>query len=80
MDLDKREELLFQILTELHLIRVALTDNTDRPVSPQFACVECNTRVPEGDLEQHAQKRHKWHSDLGGVLSIGMYERIDERD
>jgi len=83
MDLDKRDELLFQILTELHLIRVALTDSPDSPDSPgspQFMCVECNRRVPENDLERHAKNRHRWHSDLGEVMSMGMYERIDERD
>ncbi len=75
MDLDKRDELLFMILSELHLIRKALTEEQD--TVPMYRCVECDTVVFEQELEEHAQKQHKWHSDLGAVMGMGLYERIE---
>jgi hypothetical protein len=74
MDLDKRDELLFQILTELHLIRLALTDEGN--TQSLYRCTECNTQIFGDELEHHAQRQHKWHSDLGEVRSMGLYERI----
>jgi len=74
MDLDKRDELLFQILTELHLIRLALTDEGN--TQALYRCTECDTQIFGDELEHHAQRQHKWHSDLGEVRSMGLYERI----
>jgi hypothetical protein len=75
MDLDKRDELLFQILTELHLIRLALTDEGN--TKPLYRCTECDTQIFNDELEHHARRQHKWHSDLGAVQSMGLYERIN---
>jgi len=74
MDLDKRDELLFQILTELHLIRLALTEEGN--TQALYRCTECDTQIFGDELEHHAQRQHKWHSDLGEVRSMSLYERI----
>lgn len=75
MDIDKRDELLFQILGELYQIRVALTSGVDP--EPQFKCTRCDTRLPAGELEDHARREHKWHRDLGEAESMRIYERIN---
>lgn len=75
MDLDKQDELLFMILSELHLIRLALTSEGD--TKELYRCTECDAQVFGDDLERHAQVQHKWHSDLGEVSSMGLYERIN---
>jgi len=64
MDLDKRDELLFQILTELHLIRLALTEEGN--TQALYRCTECDTQIFGDELEHHAQRQHKWQLAEGG--------------